>query len=365
MTYLFLFLIAFVLSISFSYFAKNIGYKYKLLSHPRSRDIHKKPIPRIGGAAIFLAFFLTIILAFYVIDPNLSFGFGHIYSLDRRLIGILVGGLLITLFMLFDDIKGLKAWQKFGYQIIVALVVIASGIGINYLSNPFGPRIDLNTIYIPIFVYHGVVYHFSLISDLLTLVWIVGMMNVINFVDGVDGLASGLSTIAAGTIFLLSISAAVSQPATATVAIILAGASLGFLFWNFPPAKIFMGDSGAMFLGFMLGVLPLISGGKLATVFLVLGFPIVDGLIVAASRLVRGKSVASPDKTHLHHRFLAIGLSPRQAIFIIYIIAAAFGWVALRSTTLEKIIASLILFVMVASFLIILSTIQKRKSKEA
>lgn len=364
MNYFFPFLLTFILSLIFSYVAKILGYRWKLLSKPRARDIHKTPIPRIGGVAIFLSFLIISIVIFMFDHQKFSFGFGHVFSIDKRFLGILIGGFLITIFMLYDDIKGLKAWKKLLLQIIVALVVIASGIGINYLSNPFGERLDLNTIYIPLFTYHGVIYHFSLLSDLLTLLWIVGMMNVINFVDGVDGLASGLATIAFTTIFLLSVSLAIVQPATALIAIMMAGASAGFLFWNFPPAKIFMGDSGSMFLGFMLGVLPLISGGKLATVFLVLGFPIVDGIMVALGRLIKGKNpMTSPDKTHLHHRFLAAGFSQRQAILVIYVIAIAFAWVALRSTTLAKIVAGITLFVMVIAIIIILSIIKSRKAK--
>ena len=198
----------------------------------------------------------------------------------------------------------------------------------------------------------GITYHFSLWSDLLTLIWMVGMMNVINFVDGVDGLAAGISTIAAGTIFLLAINVAINQPALAYVAIILAGASAGFLIWNFPPAKIFMGDSGSMFLGYMLGLLPLISGGKLATAFLVLGFPIVDGLIVAGGRIIRKQNpFTSPDKTHLHHRFINAGFSQRQSIIFLYLIAIAFAWVALRSTTIEKLIAAGVLIVLLIALI--------------
>jgi UDP-GlcNAc:undecaprenyl-phosphate GlcNAc-1-phosphate transferase len=255
-----------------------------------------------------------------------------------------VGGIIIAFSMLIDDIKGLKAWQKFLFQIAVTLIIIASGIGINSLPNPFGAAFNLNSVYIPIFSHNGIVYHFSLWSDLLTLVWMVGMMNVINFIDGVDGLAGGVSGIAAFTIFLLSISLAVNQPAVALISIILAGSCVGFLVWNFPPAKIFMGDSGSAFLGFMLGVLPLLSGGKLATAFLVLGFPIVDGLLVFGGRIRRKENpFTTPDKTHLHHRFLKANFSPRQAILSIYLISAAFGWVALRSTTENKVIAAVIL----------------------
>ena len=256
-----------------------------LLTQPRQRDIHKEPISRLGGLGIFGSFLIVSLIVFLVIKPDLRFSTDLIFGLDSRLWAIWFGGLAITVIMFLDDLYDLSAPEKLLAQISAAILMIGCGIGIDHITNPFGGTINLNSIYVPLFSYGGVVYHFSLWSDLLTLVWIVGMMNVMNFVDGVDGLASGQAAIAALTIFLLSISMAVNQPATAMIAIIVCGASLGFLVWNFPPAKIFMGDSGSMFLGFILGVLALISGGKLATLLLVLGFPIVDGLIVTFSRL--------------------------------------------------------------------------------
>lgn len=311
---------------------------YGLMSKPRDRDLHKKPIPRLGGIAIAISFTLVVLVTFLSLR-SLSFSHGVWLGFDKHFVGIVTGGLIISLTMLLDDLFGLRAWQKLLFQLFAVVFVIGAGIGINSLPNPFGEAINLNSLYIPIMTYNGIAYHFSLWSDLLTLVWLVGMMNVINFVDGVDGLAAGLSTIAALTIFILAMT--MGQSALALVSIILAGATIGFLFWNFPPAKIFMGDAGSMFLGFMLGVLPLISGGKLATAFLVLGFPIVDGLIVAGARIYRKQNpLTTPDKTHLHHRFIKAGFSQRQAIIIIYVIAIAFAWVALRSTTVEKFIAA-------------------------
>ncbi|MEK7098258.1 MAG: MraY family glycosyltransferase, partial [Patescibacteria group bacterium] len=286
MNYLFPFSFALVISMILAGFFRRIGYKYNIVSIPRERDIHKNPVPRIGGTAIFLSFLLVSLVYFIISPKGPSFGGGEWFlSLDKHLAAILLGGTTIAFSMLLDDIFGLKAWQKFFFQLVVTLVVIASGIGINTLPNPFGGTLNLNSVYVPILSMNGTIYHFSLWSDLLTLIWMVGMMNVINFIDGVDGLAGGVSGIAAFVIFLLSVSLAVNQPAVALISIILAGSCVGFLVWNFPPAKIFMGDSGSAFLGFMLGVLPLISGGKLATAFLVLGFPIVDGLLVFAGRI--------------------------------------------------------------------------------
>jgi UDP-GlcNAc:undecaprenyl-phosphate GlcNAc-1-phosphate transferase len=349
------FISALVLSVTFTGLARKIGLRFKLYQKPRKRDVHKKLIPRIGGVAIFAVFLIVSVIIIYIFRDDYFTG-----RLWKKSIGLLLGGTIISLSMLWDDIRGLRPWQKFIFQLLAAFAVIASSSGIDYLSNPFGKTFDLNSVYIPIATINGVTYHFSLISDLLTLIWLVGMMNVINFVDGIDGLAAGFSTIAALTIFLLSASLAVTQPGIALIAITLAGASAGFLVWNFPPAKIFMGDSGSMFLGFVLGALTLISGGKLATVFLVLGFPIVDGLIVAGGRVARGKNpFSTPDKTHLHHRFLEAGFSPKFALIFMYIIAIAFAWVALRSSTVDKLVAAMGLIAILVSLIIYLN---KRKA---
>lgn len=360
MTYFFPFLATLLLSVLFTGVLWRLGHRLGLLVKPRDRDIHRQPVPRIGGVAIFLSFLLVSIFVFLVTDKNLYFSSARIFGCDSRLTAIWIGGFFITLTMLFDDLYNLTARQKFLAQFLVSVLVIASGIGIDSLTNPFGGTFNLNSVYVPLFSYHGIVYHFSLWSDLLTLIWLVGMMNVMNFVDGVDGLAAGQASIAGLTIFLLSISASVSQPATAMIAIILTGAALGFLVWNFPPAKIFMGDSGSMFLGFVLGILSLISGGKLATVFLVMGFPIVDGLIVAGRRIFKNQNpFSTPDKTHLHHRFLAAGFSPRQAILALYGISALFGFIALSSSTVGKIIGMIILILVIFGLMLALENKQK------
>lgn len=365
MLYFLPFLAAFFISLILTVATRRIGLLYGIVSKPRERDVHKKPVPRIGGVAVFLSFVLVSVFLSIFFRDDLQFGKPFLFGIDRRIFSIFAGGLLITSAMLYDDIKGLKAWHKLIFQVLVSLIVIAGGIGIDWLANPFGDQLNLNSIYVPILTINGVVYHFSLISDLLTLIWLVGMMNVINFVDGVDGLAGGLSGIAAITLFLLSLS--VGQSATAMVSVVLAGAIMGFLVLNFPPAKIFMGDSGSMFIGFMLGVLPLISGGKLATAFLVLGFPIVDGVFVAASRLLRRQNpLTTPDKTHLHHRFLLAGFSQRQAILSMYLISIAFGWVALRASTMEKLIASVILVLLLFTIIALLwSRAKKTGSQQA
>lgn len=359
MVYFGLFLLSLILSVALTGVVRNFALKRKLAPQLRERDTHSKPVPRIGGVAIFGAFLAVSLIYFLFINPAAVIGGGQWFGLDKRIVSIWLASLVIVLAMLYDDLRGLSAWKKLLFQVVAALIVIAGGIGVGTLSNPFGAAINLDSIIIGVNLF-GRIHHIWLWSDILAFIWLIGMMNVINFIDGIDGLAAGVSGIAAFIIFLLSL--AVSQNAVAMIAIILCGATIGFLYWNFYPAKIFMGDSGSMFLGFMLGVLPLISGGKLATAFLVLGFAIVDGLIVAGARIIRGKNpFTTPDKTHLHHRFLTAGFSVPATVLSLYAIAALFGWVALRSTTLNKIIASSVLIVVVAVLILILNQMKKRK----
>lgn len=355
MFYFITFASALVLSFFLTGYFTRLGKRKNIITKPRKRDIHKKPIPRIGGLAMSTSFLVVSLVVFLFWKPEFRLSDGLWLGVDKQILAIWIASILISGSMLIDDIRGLKAWQKFFFQILAGLLIIASGIGIDTLANPFGERLDLNAIYIPIISVNNVTYHFSLISDIFTLIWLVGMMNVINFVDGVDGLASGISTIAAGTIFLLSLHLSVNQPHVAVIALILAASSIGFLIWNFPPAKTFMGDNGSMFLGLILGVLPLLSGGKLATAFLVLGYPIIDGLIVAGGRILKRKNpFSTPDKTHLHHRFIDAGYSPKTAIIVMYAISIAFAWVALRSSTLEKLIAFMVLLLVLFGLIMFL-----------
>ncbi|MFA5158324.1 MAG: MraY family glycosyltransferase [Patescibacteria group bacterium] len=355
MNYAIAFISTLILSVIFTGIVRNFAIKKNLAPALRDRDSHKNPTPRIGGVAIFAAFLVVSLIYFLLVDRQVYISSVNWLGVDKKLLMIWLGSAVIVLAMLYDDLRGLSAWKKLGFQSIAALLVIVGGIGVGTLTNPFGPDINLNSWIIPLGSHHIWVW-----SDLLAFFWLLGMMNVINFIDGIDGLAAGVSGIAAFIIFTLSLM--VSQSAVAMIAIILCGATFGFLYWNFYPAKIFMGDSGSMFLGFMLGVLPLLSGGKLATAFLVLGFAIVDGLIVAGARIIKHKNpFTTADKTHLHHRFLAAGFSVPATVLSLYGIAALFGWVALRSTTASKIFASTGLIILVAALIIILNEIKKRR----
>jgi UDP-GlcNAc:undecaprenyl-phosphate GlcNAc-1-phosphate transferase len=283
--------------------------------------------------------------------------------MTRQLGALLLGCLMLVAVGVIDDMRGLSPWLKLGCQLVAAGVALAGGIGITAITNPFGGVIDLTWGRFAVDV-AGWQFHIAPLANGLSLLWMVGLANTINFLDGLDGLASGVSGIAAVVMFALAVGPHVHQPAVAMLAIILAGAAFGFLPYHFFPARIFMGDSGAYFLGLALAMLAIYSGAKLATAALVLGFPIVDALWAATRRLARGTSPFRADRRHFHHLLLDAGMSQRQAVLTLYAVAAAFGTVALMVGSFAKLVALIVLTLMMAvaiGGLILRSWFRKRK----
>jgi len=320
--------IAAVLSLTLTWWLKSYAAKKQIGIAPvRERDQHRTPTPRIGGVAIVASFLLVMIAIAAFLPPSASdLGFPFAFlgiSIDKRLLGILIATVFLSVIMLFDDLKGLPAYLKLSSQIVSALILIASGVGIMYLNNPFGLAIVLDSLKIPVQI-GASVYHIVFWADLFFILWVIILTNATNFIDGLDGLASSLSLVASVILIFLSIK--VGQSATALMAAVFAGAILGFLPFNLPRAKIFLGDVGSMFLGLMLAVLTVISGGKLATVLLVFGLVILDAIYVIAKRLLQGKNpLTTPDQSHLHHRFLKAGFSQTSTLVTISAISLLFG----------------------------------------
>jgi UDP-GlcNAc:undecaprenyl-phosphate/decaprenyl-phosphate GlcNAc-1-phosphate transferase len=312
------------------------------------RKIHKAPVAYLGGAAIF-AGFLVAVLA--------------LMPASRQLVALVTGCAVLVAVGVVDDIRGLSPWVKLAWQFVAAGVALAGGIGITTVTNPLGGVIDLTW---GRFAVDGLGLHFHItpVANTLSLLWMVGLANTINFLDGLDGLASGVSGIAAVVMFALAVSPHVHQPAVALLAIILAGAAFGFLPYHFYPAKIFMGDSGAYFLGLCLAMLAVYSGAKLATAVLVLGVPIVDSLWAVTRRLAKRTSPFRPDKKHFHHLLLDAGMTQRQAVITVYAVAAAFGVVALMAGSFAKLVALVALMALMAAAigtLILISWFKRRK----
>jgi UDP-GlcNAc:undecaprenyl-phosphate/decaprenyl-phosphate GlcNAc-1-phosphate transferase len=348
MIYLLPFLISFALSLLVTPVVRRLALRHGIIDHPTGgRKIHDRPIAYLGGVAIFTGFLLPVI---------------YYLPFSRRLGALLLGISLLLVIGVIDDIRGMKAWKKLIWQFVAAGIVLAGGIGITSLTNPFGGQILLDW---GRFAVDFGPLHFNItpIGNLLSLLWMVGVINVINFLDGLDGLACGVSAISGLTIFLLSIKPDVDQPVTALLAIVLTGAALGFLPYNFFPARIFMGDGGAYFLGLTLALLAIYSGGKLATAGLVLGFTIFDGLLVAVRRMYHRTSPFTADRQHFHHLLMAAGLSHRGAVLTLYLVATMFGLLAVYAGSFVKLIGLVVLFALLAVTTALLRSVAARREQ--
>jgi UDP-GlcNAc:undecaprenyl-phosphate GlcNAc-1-phosphate transferase len=335
MFYVLPFIISFVLAVLLTLVVKTIAYRLKILDYPREeRKIHQKPIPLLGGWAIFLSFFL--VLGYYVFFTNQLL---DIHISGKHLLGIFLASLLLIVGGSLDDKFNLKPKWQIIWPILAALIIILSGIGIGEVTNPFGGKIDLALYDKILFWWQGLPYKITLPTDIITFVWLLGMMYTTKFLDGLDGLATGISAIAVFLIFLLSTVTVYLLPEVALVAIVFVGACLGFLIFNFYPAKIFLGEGGSLFIGFIIGVLAILAGSKIATTLLVMGIAILDVLWVILRRIFwEKKAPFSADKKHLHFRLLDIGFSQRQAVLFLYFLAAVFGLTALFLQSKEKLI---------------------------
>lgn len=327
MMYLLAFGLAFGLAAALTPVVRQYALDHGVVDMPNDRKIHRRPVAYLGGVAIFGAFLAAALL---MVPPSREFG------------ALLLGCTILVLVGVVDDVKGLPAMVKLGWQFVAAGIALAGGIGITAITSPFGGVIDLTwgRFLVDLGFWK---FHIMPIANTLSLVWMVAMANTINFLDGLDGLASGISGIAAVVMFVLAVRPGVDQPVVAMIAIIVAGSALGFLPHNFHPARIFMGDSGAYFLGLVLAMLAIYSGAKLATAALVLGVPLVDTVWAVVRRLARGESPFRADRKHFHHLLLDAGLSQRQAVLVLYAVVGLFGLVALMAGSFSKLIALVLL----------------------
>lgn len=290
------------------------------------RRRHEGNISRLGGLGIIAAFWLAIFLSGSLVFDSLK-------------VGLMLCSAIIFFFGFWDDIRELSWKKQLVFQVLIALVMIRAGLAVEYIANPFGGRE---------FRLDGVTFAgFSVLGSLFVIFWIIGFMNVVNWLDGVDGLAGGVGAIASLTLFFLSTSDLVNQPPLAVMAIALFGALSGFLVFNFHPARIFMGSSGAFFIGFMLSVLAIFSGGKIATMFLVMGFPILDAAWVVCRRLRRGKSPFLGDRSHFHYQLLDRGVPERKVAMLLYTLSLLFGLAALAFRGIYKVAALAVLVILV------------------
>lgn len=303
--FIFPMLVAFLLSFLLTPFAKKLAIKFGAIDVPKDdRRVHTKPIPRMGGLAIYLAFTISMFLF-----SDIAF---------QKLLGIFIGSTILVVMGIVDDIKPLRASLKLVIQLIAAVVLVQFGFRIDFLTNFFASS--------------GYIF-FDKMSIPITIIWIIGITNTINLVDGLDGLATGIATIAALTFAYVSYSNGNTSVAILTV--MLAGSSLGFLPYNFNPASIFMGDTGAYFLGFVLAAISIegtLKGTAAITVVipvLALGLPIFDTTFAIVRRALTNKPIFEADKGHIHHRLLTIGYDQKGAVLILYAISILMGATAI------------------------------------
>src|SRR5579875_104320 len=326
---------AFLLTYGLTFGVKAFCQKMRWLDWPSERRVHTIPVPRLGGIAIYLAFAI-ISLLFYIPGSRSEIA---IYWL------LLVAGLLIVAAHAYDDIKGLGPWIKLLAQTLAVLLILGPwngqfhGILLFTVNNPFGSHHASPTLpwyqqpTIKLLIDSQAISWAALPAILLTWFWTVGMMNTVNWIDGMDGLATGVVGVTA--LFITIISLILGQQSIAILSAIFTGAVLGFLPHNWHPARVFMGDCGAMFLGLTLAVLSIMGGAKLALALMVLGVPILDVALVIINRIRRHQSPFHYDKTHLHHRLMATGFSVRQICYLLYGLALAFGLLAVTVSGLQ------------------------------
>ena len=295
------FILSLFLSLILTPLVKKLAIKVGAVDVPKDdRRVHEKPMPSMGGLAIYISVIITSLI---------------FLPIDKTLISIIIGGTVIVIGGIIDDIRELSPRMKFLFQIIGALVLVIGDVRIDAITNPFTKTSNLINL--------------GIFSIPLTMFWIVGITNTLNFIDGLDGLAAGVAMIS--SLSFLATASKFNYIPVIIMSSIIAGSCAGFLPYNFNPAKIFMGDTGALFLGFMLaalsieGVMKSVATIAVVVPIIILGVPIFDTTFAIFRRLLNGRSIAEADKGHLHHRLLRMGYSQKKTVLILYSISAIFG----------------------------------------
>jgi len=334
---LFYFVASFLLSFLLTPVVRAIMRYTGIVDKPKTekRKIHKKHIPLGGGLAIYSSFF---ILAAVLVGSGSIGADIPVHSL----VGIFLAATCLMVGGLLDDKYCLRPAHQIIFPIMACIIVIFFGIGIESISRPSGGILSLVEYNITI----SGLGKLTVFADMIVFFWLMGMMFTTKVLDGLDGLVTGVVAIGALLVYVVSSQPAWYQPEVGLVALVFSGACFGFLVWNFYPAKIFLGEGGSLFTGFMLAILAIISGSKIATTVLVMGVPILDVARVMLRRLQKKKSIFIGDSEHLHYRLLRSGLSQKQAVLLLYGISFLFGMTTLFLQSREKIVALSFLFVL-------------------
>ena len=320
-------------------FIIKMGHLYNRKYHKHPGMIHKKPTPRGGGIPLFIGIVITGI--FFL-------------PLTKAVIALFVASLIALLIGVIDDKHDISPYLRFLVNIVVSLIVVGNGITIPFITNPFGGILYLNSIIFPI---DFLGFHLSIaLSDIVAMLWIIWVMNMLNWSKGVDGQMPGIVAISAIVIGLLSLRFAGSDSfsqISINLSFIIAGSSLGFLIFNFHPAKIFPGY-GATAVYLLLSAVSILSGAKLATAILVMGVPMIDGIFTIMRRVLTGRSPFWHDKKHLHHLLLSLGVGQRHIALFYWIISAILGALALVLSSQAKAFAIIMLLIVVGGTLLFL-----------
>lgn len=309
--------------------------RWGILDDPQKYGHKRKPIPHPGGIAPVLSFLIALVLFF---------------PLEEKFIGLFVGLLIIFLVSFWDDRRHLPAWFRLCMHVLAAIAVVLFGLQIEYLGNPFGDTLELESV-------------FFLLPSIITVIWLVGFANVLNWLDGVPGL-SAASAMAAGVFLgMLSLTPLVSQTEVARLSFVFAASAAGFLLFNIHPPKMLLGDTGAMFFGFFLAALSVFSGGKMATVFIVLALPMLDAVYVIFRRILAGKNpLKGKDNLHLHDRLMQLGFSNREILLLFFSLSVLLGWLSLQLQTQGKIVLIICLGILFLIFSWLLEKLLTRNS---
>lgn len=328
------FIIIFALVPVWIYAAK----RYDIVDSPGLEKIHNKLIPTAGGIIIFFVFFLILWMTSFFYGDNFPITLEH-------LIGLTLAGAFIFFLGIYDDLNGCPPYIKLFFQAIAASILWYFGFSIKEITNPFGDSFSI-----------------ALLSFPITVFWIVLIINAINLIDGLDGLASGIIFISSSTSFIIAWR--FGEPAIVILSLILAGTSLGFLLYNFPPAKVFLGDTGSMFLGLIMAGITLLGNreGTIAVTLLVpivfLGIPLIDTVLTFFRRSLNKQNPFKRDLLHLHHRLLRFGLSQRRVVIFFYLLCIYLGLTALLLSIMPKQYVFLVALVLATGILIGMETLR-------
>lgn len=341
-------ILTFILAVLITPVVRYFAFRVGAIDVPRApRNLHTHTIAKLGGLAIFLSFVLGTLLFIYSggIDP-LIVPFKFVWAM-------LLGGVVLMIGGFLDDKYDLPPHLLWIFPALASFIVVFSGIGvgIKFISNPFGAPLSLDFLVLGLPA-----------SAIFIFIWMLGMMFTTKFLDGLDGLVAGIGLIAGLTLFSLSLTASVNQPITASFAIILVGALAGYLIYAFHPASIFLGEGGSTFVGFILGVLSVILGGKIATALLVMGIPILDVAWVILQRLWSHQSPFRGDRLHIHFKLIDLGFSQKQTALLLYALSAGFGFTAVFLQSFGKFVAlGLMIVIMIALVLVVVRMYRKKQ----